>query len=163
MVIQIDLVWLILHFSHTNYTDRLTVRNFITPSLNGPYLDVTTGNKLCQSFTTVKFYELTFTEVSSLNHEVFHNSMEETSFVVQGFLSSFANAFLTWIKPKYESVLKNHENHVSFRHVLVEKIEFSPVQRHLKFSQVLGQMSEKSSTTTLPTEERASLINFLYC
>lgn len=40
---------------------------------------------------------------------------------------------------------------------------FSPVQRHLKFSQVLGHMSEKSSTTTLPTEEKALLINFLYC
>lgn len=28
---------------------------------------------------------------------------------------------------------------------------FSPVQRHLKFSHVLGQMSENNSTTTLPT------------
>lgn len=38
-----------------------------------------------------------------------------------------------------------------FWYVLVEKIYYLPVQRHLKFSQVLGQMSENSSTTTLPT------------
>lgn len=38
---------------------------------------------------------ITFTEVSSLNHEVFYNSMEKASFVVERFLSSFPNAFLT--------------------------------------------------------------------
>lgn len=31
------------------------------------------------------------------------------------------------------------------------EIHLSPVHRHLKFSQVLGQMSENNSTTTLPT------------
>lgn len=43
-------------------------------------------------------HQLTFTEVTSLNHEVFYNSMEQASFVVQGFLGSFPNASLTWMK-----------------------------------------------------------------
>lgn len=38
---------------------------------------------------------ITFTEVSSLNHEVFYNSMKKASFVVERFLSSLPNAFLT--------------------------------------------------------------------
>lgn len=46
-----------------------------------------------------KSCKLTFTEVSSLNHEVFYNSMKKASFVVKRFLSSLPNAFLTWTKP----------------------------------------------------------------
>lgn len=38
---------------------------------------------------------LTFTEVSSLNHEVFHNPMEQTSFVMERFKGAFTDAFLT--------------------------------------------------------------------
>lgn len=47
------------------------------------------------------YSQLTFTEVSSLYHEIFYNAMENTSFVVQGFLSSFTNAFLTWMKQQH--------------------------------------------------------------
>lgn len=77
--------------------------------------------------------------------------MKQASFVVEWFLGSFPNAFLTWMKPQSTSTSIYSSMLNFFSHVHFEIIKYLPVQRHLKFSHVLGQMSANSSTTTLPT------------
>lgn len=67
------------------------------------YVNVKNKNKK-KILKNTSFIVITFTEVASLNHEVFHNAMEQASFVVKRFLGYFTNAFLTWkkIHPEYK-------------------------------------------------------------